>query len=363
MKKYMAIAAVALLAGGIAFFSPVAAAGLKSGLPLPVGKTASATMPTDCDKPLPAVVKLETVSKYRQDDDSRTKIDKESEKKFKEDIKPIGKFLSKTVRYSNKYVESGGKKTHAAQCALLWLETWAKAGALTDVRNDKSYNTVGKYIAGMAIAYLEIRDVPGLDAKSKKTVEAWLATMAKDLAEFHDATPGSTSSRNNHRYWSGLGIAAAGVAANDQKLFDWGMEAARVGLRQVKKDGTLPLEMNRKNRARDYHVYALTPLVMLAEMGKANGVDLYAEEDGALKRLANLVLATFDDPSFFEKATGKEQLGYPDAGTRSSRLTWLEPYNARFPSKAGTKLLKEVRPTSNSFIGGKLTVIYTGANK
>jgi hypothetical protein len=75
------------------------------------------------------------------------------------------------------------------------------------------------------------------------------------------------------------------------------------------------------------------------------------------------VLETADDPSFFEKVTDKKQLDYPDAGTRSSRFAWLEAYNARFPSKIGTDVLGEVRPTSNSFIGGNMTIIYTGKNK
>lgn len=358
MRSYIMTATLAV-AVTAALFSPASAAQLRGAFPLPSGKTAPAAMPTDCDAPLPAVVKLETVSKYRQDDPSRSKIDKEGRKKFERDVKPMGRFLSKVLNYSNKYVSSGGKKTHAAQCSLLWLEDWAKAGALTDIRNDKSYNTVGKYIAGMALAYLQIREVPGLREESKKTVEAWLVRMAVDLAEFHDGTPDSMSSRNNHRYWSGLGIAAAGVAADRHDLFDWGMEAARVGLRQIGKDGTMPLEMRRQSRAREYHAYALAPLVMLAELGRVNGTDLYAEEDGALRRLAHLVLATVDDPAFFEKATGKKQQDYPDADTRASRLSWLEPYHARFPGETGTKLLKEIRPVRSSFLGGNLTAIYS----
>jgi len=353
------IAAIVMVGiGGAAF--PAFSAALHEPFPLSVqAKSIPAPEKTpDCGTPPAPLVRLSTVSKYRQDDPTRSIIDKAGEAKFRKDIAPMEDFLSQTVRYANRYALSGGQKISEAQCALAWLDNWAAGGALTQVHNDKSYNTIGKYIGGMALAYLQVREAPGLDAKSKRRVEEWLAQRAEDLAAFHDRTPSTRSSLNNHRYWSGLGVASAGVAANRRDLLDWGMEAARIGLRQIEEDGTLPLELARKDRARDYHLYALTPLVMLAELGKANGVDLYAENGGALKRLAALVLKTTDDPTFFERKTGVKQLDYPDASTRASRMIWLEPYNARFPDDRATRLLKPIRPLTSKFIGGRLSEIY-----
>jgi poly(beta-D-mannuronate) lyase len=40
------------------------------------------------------------------------------------------------------------------------------------------------------------------------------------------------------------------------------------GVLQIRPDGTLPQEMARGSRAPRYHLYALAPLVLLAEFGK-----------------------------------------------------------------------------------------------
>ena len=58
--------------------------------------------------------------------------------------------------------------------------------------------------------------------------------------------------------------------------FDWAMAAYDNGVNQIRPDGTLPLEMARGRRAFHYHLYALAPLVLLAEFGEANQLDLYA---------------------------------------------------------------------------------------
>ncbi len=314
--------------------------------------------PPVCDSVPAPLVRLDTVSKYDQSDPTRSKINPAGEKQFRKDIRPLEVMTEKSVRYANRYWLSGGKKRGAASCALVWLHGWAKEGALRELTDDKAYNTVGKYLGGMALAYLQIKNAPGLDERQKHTVEQWLASVAVDLAGYHARTPHANASRNNHLYWSGLGIAATGVASDRLDLFDWGMEAARRGLRDIEADGTLPLELARRSRARDYHMYALTPLVMLAELGYANGVDLYAEHEGALRRLAALVLRTVDDPAFFERKTGVKQIPYPDKDTRASRLAWLEPYHARFPDARTEALLKGIRPVTSKFLGGKLSEIY-----
>src|SRR6185312_4049788 len=54
---------------------------------------------------------------------------------------------------------------------------------------------------------------------------------------------------NNHLYWAGVEVSAAGIAANDRELFDWGMNTYHVGVAQIQPDGTLPLEIRRGQRA------------------------------------------------------------------------------------------------------------------
>src|SRR5262249_52902822 len=136
------------------------------------------------------------------------------------------------------------------------------------------------------------------------------------------------SAANNHAYWAGLAVAAAGAAAQRRALFDWGLARARIGIAQVRADGFLPLELERRSLALHYHLFALAPLVMLAELGAVNGVDLYKEGDGAIRRLADRVIMGLADPAPFAAAAGAAQeIKLPPRG---ADLAWAEPYFARF---------------------------------
>jgi poly(beta-D-mannuronate) lyase len=227
------------------------------------------------------------------------------------------------VRIANAYVKSSPKNPAAAACALGWLDVWASANAMTDMRSKQAHFNLSQALGGFALAYTQIRNAPDLPTDQKKRVEPWLKALARRVMESKDTK--EVSGRNNHRYWAGLAAAAAGAATGDKQLTEWGIDSARIGLAQVTPEGTLPLEMNRGKRARDYHIFASEPLVATAELARHQGVDLYAEHGGALTRLVNRVVDSLDDSSFFEKATGAKQEPYPgDDTVPSNRIAWLE---------------------------------------
>jgi hypothetical protein len=69
---------------------------------------------------------------------------------------------------------------------------------------------------------------------------------------------------------------------------------------------------------------------MLAELGEANGLDLYAEREGAIHRLVRFNLAAMRDPSLLEKtAEAKQEAKPPYAGLE---IGWAVPYTQRFPN-------------------------------
>ncbi|HEY0797595.1 MAG TPA: alginate lyase family protein, partial [Candidatus Baltobacteraceae bacterium] len=76
-------------------------------------------------------------------------------------------------------------------------------------------------------------------------------------------------------------------AANDGDLWEWGIAKFAIAAEQITQEGILRLEMERAARALHYHLFALTPLIFLAELGAASGEDLYGAHDGALHRLVN----------------------------------------------------------------------------
>jgi poly(beta-D-mannuronate) lyase len=132
-----------------------------------------------------------------------------------------------------------------------------------------------------------------------------------------------------------------------------------MGIADVRADGTLPLEMERGPLALHYHAFALPPLVMLAEIGAANGVPLYDENDGALRRLADRVLRGMEDPSSFEKLAGAAQTFPLATHPRPSYFAWGEAYYARFRDPRLLRWLASgLRPLVDQRLGGDQTLAF-----
>ncbi len=145
-----------------------------------------------------------------------------------------------------------------------------------------------------------------------------------------------------------MGVAASG---NDRALYDWALDTFDDAVSRVAADGTLPLEMGRGQRALHYHLFALAPIVMLAEFGEANGENLYAAGDHAVEPRESHFLGS------------QEQRLLQQEGWRISRHTWAEradsndiiwmvPYLRRFPNADGTKMLQPIKLTPSRYLGG-----------
>jgi poly(beta-D-mannuronate) lyase len=260
-------------------------------------------------------------------------------------VAPVRAMIATVNDLSDRWLrlpEAAGAR--AAAAALDALAIWARAGALLG-----SVNRQGGYmrewaLAAFALDYLKFRAAPGLDAAARDLVERWLLALGRAV----DAAPpmhGGAPARNNHAYWCGLAVAAAGIAAGDGALYDAGIARFAIFTAEITADGTLPLEEARGGRAMHYHLYALDPLVMLAELAAANGRDLYAAGDHAIARLVVLCLARL-------RATGA---GMPSG---SDELCWLEPYYARFPSPELAPWIARARPISCAYLGGDLTLVF-----
>lgn len=236
------------------------------------------------------------------------------------------------------YVDKGSRA--AAVCLYSLLDAAAKAHAWSG----KMPSFQGVYVqnwllSAVSISYLKVRDSgvgsPGQDARIRK----WFKTLTGRVEDYFSRglQRGDSDARNNHLYWAGLSVAAASIAANRRKDFQAGIVAYRIGVSAIQSDGSLLAEMARGQMALHYHLYALGPLIILAELGEANGLDLYAEEKGAIHRLVNFCTAGLEDPSLLEKTTGVAQVvTLPYAG---SDIGWAVPYVRRFPNQQLSDLL------------------------
>jgi poly(beta-D-mannuronate) lyase len=288
-------------------------------------------------------------------DDAHAQADPALKAQNERDRAPVRHFVSEVVRLSNAWLASKPAQPAYAAQAVEGLAAWATAGALLGRANKHGEFEREWTLAALTLAYLEVRDAAGLPRAHRETVETWLAAVAETIRPSY-GRPDLASNSNNHACWAGLAVAAAGIAGRRRDLFDWGIARGRIGLQQVRADGLLPLELARGKLALHYHVFALAPLVMLAELAEANGVHLYAEDDRALPRLANRVIEGLRDPAPFAAAGGAAQeIQLPPRGTD---LAWAEITFARFHDRRLASWLAAARPLRDDRLGGDLTAAF-----
>jgi poly(beta-D-mannuronate) lyase len=229
-------------------------------------------------------------------------------------------------------------------CAGRWLVVWAKGGAMLGHMSSQQAQVERKLrTAGMAVGYLKIRGV--LDATDRATIDAWM----NELADRVVADRGWPARRNNLVYWAGFAAGAVGTATGATRLLDYSRRAYDAGMADIAPDGTLPMELNRRQKALGYTNYALAPLVMAAELAALRGEDWYSHENGAIHRLAARVLAGLRDPRSFAALAGEPSVEVPRGGL----LGWLAFYRLRFPDRVDGA---PAGPFHYPWLGGDLTL-------
>jgi poly(beta-D-mannuronate) lyase len=310
----------------------------------PIAKTSSSSQPCSA---LPTLPQSFTVTGYYTDK-NHSVIDPDKLTSYKTATNALYDTAKVLTRLADLYQQKG--RIDAASCAAEGLSGLAKAHSLTSAMHGNQASYVQGWVLGaFSIAWLKIRTDPEITPENRRLIADWLAAIAVQNRQYYDQRPKAEDARNNHRYWAGLAVSAAGIAANRRDLFDWGIDSARIGLRQVTPDGGLPLEMGRRAKALHYHLFAVAPLVVTAELADANGIDLYGENKGALKRLATFSLHGISDPSPFEKAAGIAQEPVSIAG---GTVGWLIPYQHRFPAPNQKAMLDKMSSKTMLYLGG-----------
>jgi poly(beta-D-mannuronate) lyase len=299
---------------------------------------------------------LTTDGFYRLDDPTHSIIDpvrQEAYRKSSEGVKNVGLAV---VKAADDYRTTGSRQ--AAQCAMTQILTLAQERSLAGkMSSNQAYYVQGWVVGAVAIAYLKIRETGIATPQQNQLIGNWMQSVGEQTIGYYDAHKkvGHGDSQNNHLYWAGVEIAAIGVAANNRKDLDWAIATYDNGVDQIQPDGSLPLEMARGSKALHYHLYALAPLVLLAEFGEANHLDLYAHANGAIHRLVNFSVAGLRDPAPFAKATGVEQ--EVPKNVNGDQIGWAPPYAQRFPNPTLEQLIKAANNLSVYYLGGLAPVV------
>ena len=322
---------VVCCAVGIVFLAPSARAaqGNKLRSPWDGRKIQQTDTPYTCPAAPPFATTIEIGSYYI--DAKASVIDPQKFEAFQKASESSTHLSQYVAAAADAYLYKGSRP--AAACVYALLETAAGADAWAG----KMPGFQGVYmqnwlLSAVAMSYLKVRESGAGKPQQDAAIQKWFDHLAVRVGEYFDAEVKRLGSdgENNHLYWAGLAVAAAGIADHDQEAFDWGMAAYRIGVDAIQQDGSLKAEMNRGQMALHYNLYALASLIMLAELGEVNGIDLYAYDKGAIHRLVNFCIAGLEDPTVIEKRTGVKQLvSLPYAG---GDVGWAVPYVRRFPN-------------------------------
>lgn len=288
---------------------------------------------------------------YRLDDPTHSIVDPVRQAAYQKSSGPVKAAGEAVVAAADAYRTTGSRQ--AAECALRLIDALATQHSLTGkMSSNQAYYVQGWVVGAVAIGYLKIRDANLATAQEAKSIADWLVSVGEQTKGYFDPrrAKGTSDARNNHSYWAGVELAAIGVAANNRADFDWAVASYEAGVKQIRPDGTLPLEMARGARALHYHLYALAPLVMIAEFGDANGFDLYAHSGGAIHRLADVSIAGLSNPELFAKTTGVQQ--EVPARPSGDQIGWAPPYENRFPNPQLAKLIANAPSLSVYYLGG-----------
>jgi poly(beta-D-mannuronate) lyase len=302
-------------------------------------------------------------SRYDEDDETKSEIEPENERRYLKAVAPLRAFERRIGMIADEYVLTNPPDPRIADCALKHLFRWAEKDALLGKAETASAHISRAWLlASASIAYTKFDGaLRKQDPKKAERIESWLHDLA--IAVKHHYTDDDTrniSTKNNHLYWAAWAVTATGVALQTDHFFDWGLRRFSVAMDDATEEGFLPLELRRGPRALEYHVYALGPLVMLAETAARNGLNYYNANDGRIHRIVETTLTGLSDPRKFEIAVGVEQ--HAPETIPAVDLYWLAAYDGRFGNRVEKDFCGILRDagTYSARVGGYVDLYFTG---
>lgn len=259
-----------------------------------------------CRTIMAPAVSIATVSKYNQNDTSRSEQSETSAAVRNEILKPIRKSIADLSRMVANDMDPQLQIANA-KCFQLNLVNWAEAKALTQMESTDAYLTRDRFMSEIALNLISSQKIHPMNRISQDKIFEWLGSVATSTIEFYQYRAGNKVKINNHRYWAGLAVGSIGYAIASDKFKNWGTRSYQIGVCQVDATGYLPLELSRGDLALDYHVYALRPLQAFASLASDYGDSVDGKCGDGLKRLRSQTLASMKDASAINALTGVMQ--------------------------------------------------------
>jgi poly(beta-D-mannuronate) lyase len=293
---------------------------------------------------------------YQRGDPTHSIVDPAAYERRTKAVAPFSALTTGVARLGDRYLRSRPRDGRIAACLGGWLDGWAQAGAMLGAVTPQGAYERKWTLCTLALNHALLTDAPEIAVESRRRIEGWLAELAWATVPAYAARP--FSEQNNHLNWASLAALATAALVQDEALFDWAVAAARGSIGNIDADGSLPHELRRASKAMHYHRFALEPLILAAEIAAANGIDLYAERDGALHRLAAFTRRAMANPEVVARRVGVAQSLVGGDAIRPAMYAFAEPYAARFRDPGYVAVLRQMRGNglSSTWLGGNLTL-------
>lgn len=284
------------------------------------GLVAPADQPAICLDIQPPPKVLQTQSKYRQDDSSRSTVDENALAARDKTVQPIRDAVRQVTNIAYAPSDNPAVLQARAECVLHNVDRWAHANSLTEMRSVDAYLSRDRWIAEVALAVQTAGKRVVISEERKALYSAWFGAVANDTIDAYSLRLGPKSRTNNHRYWAGLSVAAIGFLLDNDSYKSWGKTSFEIGACQVDNHGLLPAELARGEKALDYHVYALRPLAAIMKVSSDHGEPLQSRCLDGFRRLSEMTRDALDDPRQFERLAGLRQTTSAQENSYSAAL-------------------------------------------
>jgi len=231
----------------------------------------------------------------------------------------------------------------AARNTIKLLDNWARANALSELVDIGPERN--NYVAQYSLRRVMLAVLPSwallygrADADTRKRIDGW---VAQRMAATEQPVGPADSRKTAHPsmakmdYYQLMREALAmeyAAMTGSNEGFRRGVTAYLTTLRQMRDDGSLPLETAHGSRALWYQRHAIASLVTMAQIASGQGTNLYdAEVDGKhLDRAINFLLSESTDPhQIAQYATETQDLGFLQRRADGRDfMAWIEPWMA-----------------------------------
>ena len=278
--------------------------------------------------PYPGQLKMG--SKYDQGQASKDVLDEKAARRYQSQVSAIYSylaFLGQVTEYMRK--PDPAIRAAAKECFSMAVASWAQAGALTQKDASKQGEAVRKwFLSALAMNMMKAQALTAWQVSEEQ--RDWLRLLADRVQIYATPRRQRMDLYNNHDYWSSWAVMAAGLVLDEPARLSWAEQGYWLAIGQITPrngGGVLPREAARGKRAEEYHAFAITPLILMAEAGTRNGLPLYEGDGQQLHALAAQVV------HFWAQDGKGVSFAQRQVAIDDHKMAWWPVYAHRFPER------------------------------